>query len=185
MIGTYASAALICAASMLVGHAILGLTGGGESRRWLAPAVGFGAVADGDRLPRPGAGARDQRDDRPRPPGHRRGGTCSGGGRARPAAHRCCARGGRSRSSSPRLLDPVRGQRPLGDHRRRIQQRPRPAPGLGRVVAQRPRPGAGSRLPAGTSRAGRGRRRSAGHRSRARLSSARSSRSASSPRWSR
>jgi len=44
MIGTYASAALICAASLLVGHAILGLTGGGESRRWLAPAVGFGAV---------------------------------------------------------------------------------------------------------------------------------------------
>jgi hypothetical protein len=44
MIGTYASAALICAASLLVGHAILSLTGGGESRRWLAPAVGFGAV---------------------------------------------------------------------------------------------------------------------------------------------
>jgi hypothetical protein len=44
MIGTYASAALICAASILVGHAILGLTGGDESRRWLAPAVGFGAV---------------------------------------------------------------------------------------------------------------------------------------------
>jgi hypothetical protein len=44
MIGTYASAALICAASLLVGHAILGLTGGDESRRWLAPAVGFGAV---------------------------------------------------------------------------------------------------------------------------------------------
>ncbi len=44
MIGTYASAALICAASLLVGRAILGLTGGGESRRWLAPAVGFGAV---------------------------------------------------------------------------------------------------------------------------------------------
>ena len=44
MIGTYASAALICAASLLVGHAILGLAGGGESRRRLAPAVGFGAV---------------------------------------------------------------------------------------------------------------------------------------------
>jgi len=44
MIGTYASAALICAASLLVGHAILGLAGGGESRRWLAPTVGFGAV---------------------------------------------------------------------------------------------------------------------------------------------
>jgi hypothetical protein len=44
MIGTYASAALICAASLLVGHAILSLAGGEESRRWLAPAVGFGAV---------------------------------------------------------------------------------------------------------------------------------------------
>jgi hypothetical protein len=44
MIGTYASAALICAASMLVGRAVLGLAGGEESRRWLAPAVGFGAV---------------------------------------------------------------------------------------------------------------------------------------------
>ncbi len=44
MIGTYASAALICAASMLVGRAILGLGGGDGSRAWLAPAVGFGAV---------------------------------------------------------------------------------------------------------------------------------------------
>jgi hypothetical protein len=44
MIGTYASAALICAASLLVGRAILGLTGGGDARGWLAPAVGFGAI---------------------------------------------------------------------------------------------------------------------------------------------
>jgi hypothetical protein len=44
MIGTYASAALICAASMLVGRAILGLAGGDGSRVWLGPAVGFGAV---------------------------------------------------------------------------------------------------------------------------------------------
>jgi len=44
MIGTYAAAALICAASMLVGHAILRLAGGSGSREWLAPAVGFGAV---------------------------------------------------------------------------------------------------------------------------------------------
>jgi len=44
MIGTYAAAALICAASMLVGRAILRLAGGGGSREWLAPAVGFGAV---------------------------------------------------------------------------------------------------------------------------------------------
>jgi hypothetical protein len=44
MIGTYASAALICAASLLVGRAILGLAGGDGSRIWLGPAVGFGAV---------------------------------------------------------------------------------------------------------------------------------------------
>jgi hypothetical protein len=44
MIGTYASAALICAASLLVGRAILALGGEVDSRRWLAPAVGFGAV---------------------------------------------------------------------------------------------------------------------------------------------
>jgi hypothetical protein len=44
MIGTYASAALICAASLLVGRAVLGLAGGEESRRWLAPAIGFGTV---------------------------------------------------------------------------------------------------------------------------------------------
>jgi hypothetical protein len=44
MIGTYASAALICAVSLLVGRAILGLAGGDGSRVWLGPAVGFGAV---------------------------------------------------------------------------------------------------------------------------------------------
>jgi hypothetical protein len=44
MIGTYASAALICAASLLVGRAILGLAGGDGARAWLGPAVGFGAV---------------------------------------------------------------------------------------------------------------------------------------------
>jgi hypothetical protein len=43
MIGTYASAALICAASLLVGRAILALAGR-ESWSWLEPAVGFGAV---------------------------------------------------------------------------------------------------------------------------------------------
>ena len=43
MIGTYASAALICAASLLVGRAVLSLAG----RRcwsWLEPAVGFAAI---------------------------------------------------------------------------------------------------------------------------------------------
>jgi hypothetical protein len=44
MIGTYASAALICAASLLVGRAILGLAGGNGARAWLAPVAGFGAV---------------------------------------------------------------------------------------------------------------------------------------------
>jgi hypothetical protein len=66
MIGTYASAALICAASLLVGRAILALAGPREPTRrerpylaprdrsvgevphvswsWLEPAVGFGAV---------------------------------------------------------------------------------------------------------------------------------------------
>jgi hypothetical protein len=43
MIGTYASAALICAASLLVGRALLSLAG---RRRWswLEPAVGFAAI---------------------------------------------------------------------------------------------------------------------------------------------
>lgn len=43
MIGTYASAALICAASLLVGRALLSLAGR-RSWSWLVPAVGFGAV---------------------------------------------------------------------------------------------------------------------------------------------
>jgi hypothetical protein len=43
MIGTYASAALICAVSLLVGRAVLSLAGRGEWS-WLEPAVGFGAV---------------------------------------------------------------------------------------------------------------------------------------------
>ena len=43
MIATYASAALICAVSLLVGRAILSLAGRSEWS-WLEPAVGFGAV---------------------------------------------------------------------------------------------------------------------------------------------
>jgi hypothetical protein len=43
MIGTYASAALICAASLLVGRAVLSLAGW-RSWSWLEPAVGFAAV---------------------------------------------------------------------------------------------------------------------------------------------
>ncbi|MGE5281105.1 MAG: hypothetical protein ACM3N0_02080, partial [Chloroflexota bacterium] len=44
MIGTYASAALICAASLLVGRAVLSFAGGDGPRAWLAPAAGFGAI---------------------------------------------------------------------------------------------------------------------------------------------
>ena len=61
MIGTYASAALICAASLLVGRAILGLAGGGGSRTLAGARGRLRRRADGDRLPRPGARARDQR----------------------------------------------------------------------------------------------------------------------------
>ncbi|HET9154468.1 MAG TPA: hypothetical protein VFN85_10175, partial [Solirubrobacterales bacterium] len=43
MIGTYASAALICAVSLLVGRAVL-LLAGRREWTWLEPAVGFGAV---------------------------------------------------------------------------------------------------------------------------------------------
>jgi hypothetical protein len=43
MIATYASAALICAVSLLVGRAILSLAGR-DGWSWLEPAVGFGAV---------------------------------------------------------------------------------------------------------------------------------------------
>jgi hypothetical protein len=43
MIGTYASAALICAVSLLVGRATLSLAGRDEWS-WLEPAVGFGGV---------------------------------------------------------------------------------------------------------------------------------------------
>jgi hypothetical protein len=43
MIGTYASAALVCAASLLVGRAVLSLAGRSE-RSWLEGAVGLGAI---------------------------------------------------------------------------------------------------------------------------------------------
>jgi hypothetical protein len=43
MIGTYASAALICAASLLVGRALLSLVGR-RDWSWLEPAVGFAAI---------------------------------------------------------------------------------------------------------------------------------------------
>jgi hypothetical protein len=43
MVGTYISAALICAASMAVGRALLTISGRG-AWSWLEPAVGFGAI---------------------------------------------------------------------------------------------------------------------------------------------
>jgi hypothetical protein len=43
MFGTYASAALICAASLLVGRALLSVAGR-SSWSWLEPAAGFGAI---------------------------------------------------------------------------------------------------------------------------------------------
>ncbi|MGB7685798.1 MAG: hypothetical protein WBL45_08460, partial [Solirubrobacterales bacterium] len=43
MIGTYASAALICAVSLLAGRATMSLAGR-RSWSWLEPAVGFGVV---------------------------------------------------------------------------------------------------------------------------------------------
>jgi hypothetical protein len=43
MLGTYASAALICAASLLVGRAVLAL-GGRRAWSWLEPAVGLAAI---------------------------------------------------------------------------------------------------------------------------------------------
>src|SRR3954451_785734 len=43
MIGTLASATLICAASLLVGRAVLSLAGR-DAWSWLEPAVGFGVV---------------------------------------------------------------------------------------------------------------------------------------------
>ena len=43
MIGTYASAALICVASLLVGRALLSIAGRG-AWTWLEPAAGFGAI---------------------------------------------------------------------------------------------------------------------------------------------
>src|SRR4051794_29245036 len=57
MIGTYASAALICIVSLLVGRALLSLAGR-DSWSWLEPAVGFAAIltVTGVRARAPGHG---------------------------------------------------------------------------------------------------------------------------------
>ena len=54
------------------------------------------------------------------------------------------------------LSIPFAMSRALGPARRRLQQRPRPPPGLGRVAAQRHRPDARARLPARPARPRRG-----------------------------
>src|SRR3954453_23366129 len=43
MLGTYVSAAFICAVSMLVGRALLSIAGR-QAWNWLEPAVGFAAI---------------------------------------------------------------------------------------------------------------------------------------------
>ncbi len=153
MIGTYASAALICAASLLVGRAVLALAGR-RSWSWLEPAVGLAAVLTVTGVLARGARPRDERNPR----------------RGRTRDRRCAARlvaslrGARSAANGmaggvrrrPCARDPVCRQRSLGLARRRLQQRSRAAPGLGRVPAQRLRADAGGRLPAGPARAGGG-----------------------------
>ena len=143
MLGTYASAALICAASLLVGRALLSLAGRSEWS-WLEPAVGFGAIITVTGLLARVVGHGTTRD-----PGRAR----AGPRRSRRRASRGCryARArraprrpaGRDRDR-PRLRDPLPGQRALGHDRGRLQQRPRPPPRLGRVAAQRLRPDARS-----------------------------------------
>ena len=136
MLGTYASAALICAASMLVGRAVLTLAGR-RAWSWLEPAVGFARDHHRHRPARAGGRARDHGD--------------AGRGRCWSSAPRSiCLRGSATSARgalraglpvaiaiAPRLRDPLRGQRPLGADRGRLQQRPRPAPRLGGVAAQR------------------------------------------------
>ena len=110
----------------------------------------------GRRRPRPAAGRRHRRDA---------AGACALGAVSllplrRPYAPRGALAEGLRGRPGPRAGagDPVRGQRPLGADRGRLQQRPRPAPGLERVAAQRLRPRARRRLPARAARP-RGRRR--------------------------
>ena len=168
MIGTYASAALICAASLLVGRALLSIAGrnsvvvvgaGGRPRRdpHRDRRAGARAGAWHDRDRRAGGAAGDCWSCSPQ---------SSPTGRSADAVAetplRLGAAGGDRRRRG--ALDPVRGERALGTARGRLQQRPRPAPGLGGVAAQWLRPGAGGGLPARAARARRRHRRCAGDR---------------------
>ena len=144
MIGTYASAALICAASLLLGRSILAVSGRG-SWSWLEPAVGFGAMIAVAgllvRLP----GHRSTAIDRPARAGRDRPGRAAD---SLPPRRRRGFRRGRCPGAGAGRLDPVRDQRPLGADRGRLQQRPRASPRLERVAEQRLRGQARCRLPA-------------------------------------
>ena len=112
MLGTYASAALICAASLLIGRALLSVAGR-NSWSWLEPAVGFGAVLSVTGLlaacPGHGTSATLGCD----PAGRRREWSWCGGSSydARGALRRALAERARHRAGA---LDPVRDQRAMG-----------------------------------------------------------------------
>ena len=104
MLGTYASAALICAASLLVGRALLSLAGRREWS-WLEPAVGFGAVitVTGLLARAPGHGTTRDRWALAAP-GRRRRGDRAGGRPPTGAAGALARRACRSRSSIALVL---------------------------------------------------------------------------------
>ena len=179
MLGTYASAALICAASMLVGRAVLSLAGRSEWS-WLEPAVGFGAILTVTGAAGPGRRARD--DARPSARCALLVASAVVAGRE-PYRARGALRAGLPVAlvDRPPLAIPFAGQRPLGHDRGRLQQRPRPAPRLGRVAAQRLRPDARSPATRSARTASPSRSPPSPASPSGRPSSARSSRSASSP----
>ena len=138
MLGTYASAALICAASMLVGRAVLSIAG--RSELVLAGAGGrLRRDHHRDRPAGPGGRARDDAD-----PGRARARLAVG--RRRPrlpyrAPGRRAARACRSAIAIGLVFAiPFLVSGRWGLHRGRLQQRPRPPPRLGGVAAQRLRP---------------------------------------------
>ncbi len=179
MLGTYASAALICAASMLVGRAILSLSGR-SSWSWLEPGVGFAAILSVTGLL--------SRADRPRDHGHAwRPGLWSSppppSASRRPYETRGALRAGLPVAVAialaltiPFLVNGRWGLIGVGFNNDL---------GLHLAWAEWLRSGFGPepvrRLPARPPRPRRRRRRGPGHRRSARPSSARSSRSGSSP----
>jgi len=79
---------------------------------------------------------------------------------------RVAGRGAGGAGDRAGALDSLCRQRPLGAARRRLQQRPRPPPRLGRVAPQRLRPRPRPRVPARPPRSRRSDRRRSGHRPR-------------------